>query len=236
MAISRVLLSDLSKAVLAEREKERNIDHRHSVFPTTVEFFNHHDEGYLRIDLSIGKVTWSHGIKTWLGYEDFDGAPLPLNHLSDHVHPFVRDFYRLYINAALLGFAEHHFRQCGGQATGNFVLWVYIPLKIAHQGYKLVKVMLMPFDLDQDKKVFTFLQSFTLNETYHQEPMYPVFYQGPNKLANNWMEDFRTRVMGCIEIDPYLQLKPQRYLGYDQFRVRGLLHRRSCDQCIKKRY
>lgn len=200
MENTRMLSDDLSADLIGRGGDFKKVEHFHSKLLASLVFLNHHDEVCTRTNLRDNTITWSLGIKTWLGYQDgTEKEPLPGNYLSQLVHPFLRNFYQLSINAALLVMTH----QKTTALAYRFVLMV--PMRNSDGKYLLVKQITAPFDYDKDGQIATCLNSYTIVGDYRLEIMKIDFFQADKELKG-WQQDLRTRIAACIKIDDNYRL------------------------------
>ncbi|HEV2478597.1 MAG TPA: hypothetical protein VGS79_02990 [Puia sp.] len=180
--------------------------------------FDHHEEAYTVTDLQEKRITHLHGVKTWLGHEEpmVDGPePVPLNYLSQHVHPLLRGWYELFLHSAIL-----HFTEINTEYLVSRIV-ISIPLWHATQGYVLVKQMVMPFGRTLEGKIVSLVNSYTIFGPYRNEPMRMKFYKGAEEEEKPMYAAVEARIGKAIRLvkgHPKMTPKYSEILGI----MRGL--------------
>jgi hypothetical protein len=198
MLESRLLISDLSAELYGIERKD--CECHDTRFLNFLVKFDHHDECYALTDLKSRDITWSHGINKWLGYKDATPAePLAIGYLTQFVHPFLRDWYQMCTNAAMLTLTNLPTTSLRSRFVVN------VPMRMANGQLLLVKQMSMPLDYDPDGKIVNFMDSYMLVGEYRQEPMKMAFYLNQEE-QERMQQQFQKYVSSCVKIHPNYRL------------------------------
>lgn len=201
---SRALSNDLSAPIKEHQNQLKTIKETHKEFLRRLKWYNHHEEFYTLVNLKKAKITWSHGIRTWLGHDTGRRSALKLDFITELIHPLLRDWYKTYQDAAFLVMAKN--KTALKELEYRFV--VTVPIKKADGTYVMVKQMSMPYEYDKNNKVVTFINSYTLISKFQYMPMQVEFFRVDKKLEGKWVEDFDNYVDSCIQILDAYKLKP----------------------------
>lgn len=199
MPPNRVLKKDTITPMLVDYSKKidvavNNKAHRKR-FKEVLVAFDHHDELYTETDLRLRRITWSHGVKKWLGHDDPEINTTPIDFISEYVHPLVRDWYKAFENAATLTFTQKQYTYLKSRYT------IMVPVRNANGQYVLIKQMSMPFGFDKDGQLVSFINSFTLFGTYRGgEPLKLEVYEGPDRVNDGTYDHIENLIYPCIRL------------------------------------
>ncbi|MBO9562461.1 MAG: hypothetical protein J7621_06780 [Niastella sp.] len=202
--------NDIDKALQKYRStvksgivKEKKLEE----FRKDLQSFDHHEQWYFEMDLVSQSITWSYAFEKWLGYQDEEPKGKPLDYITRYMHPFVADWYKCFFRAMILFFTQ---KEGVVHLKPRFV--INIPLLHADGHYLLVKQMIMPFGINEDKKVVRFISSFSIFDEFQGEPLRPRIYGVDLKPDDQAWLTIRQTVFSCIKaaknfkwnLDPYL--------------------------------
>lgn len=141
-----------------------------------LKWFGHHDEFYIEVNINKPAVTRTYGIEKWLQQADIKDQPR--SNFTQYVHPFIRDWYEAFTEAALLVLLErttHEFLK------SRFV--INVPLQKGDGKVMLVKQITMPFGLDKDNKIVSFITACYIVDTYRGEPLKLTVHDGNKRVG-----------------------------------------------------
>ena len=160
--------------------------------------FNHHDEFYTVMNLQERRITHLHGLKTWLGHQEpvVDGVEgVALDYLSQYVHPLLREWYELFLHAAILHFTDIETKYLASRIV------ISIPMRHETQGYELFKQMVMPFGRTAQGKIVSLVSSYTSFGPFRNEPMRMKFYKRAVEEGPDLYTAVETKIRAAVKLE-----------------------------------
>jgi PAS domain-containing protein len=165
-------------------------------FKQFLEYFSHHDECYTHFDMKTLTVQWSYGFTRWLGYDSKEIEGAGYDHMKMLVHPFITSWYTAFLKSMYLVFVENTKLT---DLKPRFV--INIPVQHKDGRYLLVKQMSMPYGINENGKVFGFINSYSIFGDYQAEPLSPQVFGENGKPDPVEMEKVREYMYTCITRD-----------------------------------
>ena len=135
------------------------------------------DEVIFETNLQAGHIDWSLGMEKYLGHPDVTAQPLPPDYLSEHIPPTLRNWYRVFRNAALLVMIQR--AQEEGRGALHFDdlhFTTHFSLQKANGEIVQVKETIMPFYFDDRSRITRFLHRIILFGYPQETPLQPQLY------------------------------------------------------------
>ena len=165
--------------------------------------YDHHEEAYTVTDLQEKRITWTHGINNWLGYNDLPIDPkahsgFPLNYITQKVHPPLREWYEIFLNAATLVFTEIGTRYLASRIVISCPMYLGNKENPDKNGPSvLIKHMAMPLGY-RSKNIGSFVNSYTVFGQYRFEPLKLRLFNGVVELTSEEYEKVENKIISAI--------------------------------------
>ena len=223
-AYNRVLKNDKLTALLNSygeqlRQKEVVDPKKLERFLDFLKKYRHHDECCVESSLKNGKITWSLGVKKWLGQKDPTEGATHGGYMEDFTAPFIQDWYKYYVKAITLAFTKRKLTYLESRFS------ITVPM-MNHKGEcLLVKVMSMPFGLTEKGELITLVSSYSIFGTYRGESMVMEIWDADRKIphTDDSYTEFRRLIAGCIDFGAGSNLTPNcfRYAAIIRTLIEG---------------
>jgi hypothetical protein len=161
---------------------------------------NHHEDFFIETDLKSGKFSWNYGIQKCLGYTATEHQQLEGDFISEKVHPVVREWYTIYVQAITWLFTHIKTQPLASRFT------ITVPVKHKDDHYILCKQMSMPFAHDKRKKWVSFLNSYSMFGAYQGEPLKLRIHLGDRKAEDKMHKEMENLIYRCLDVDTGVNL------------------------------
>jgi hypothetical protein len=219
MQINQVLVTDapLNQELHAYSKNLAEIhdptNHREK-FKQFLEKFRHHAEFYTEIDLKTQTISWSYGLKEWMGHPKPADNDDQIDSLDKYIHPFALEWYRYYVKAMTAAFTEKTFTKT---LDNRFVITV--PMRNVQGQYLLIKMVSMPFGLTAKGRLATLINSWSLFGPYRGEGLSIEIFDGNKKMdekKDDTLKTFRKKLAPCVSLDRKIRLSKGdiKYAGF----------------------
>ena len=169
-------------------------------FEQTIKWLAHWDEYYTIIDLKEIKIKKVYGLSKQLGSINFDAKNILS--LRNLIHPFVRDWHSLLLLALLEGSYIDLFK-FQDILKSRFIM--NIPVRNKNNTYVFVKLMILPYQLDSNNKIVSYLNTYSIVDKYMGQPLRPRFFEGGirrPKMEQSFLM-YAARMIKYIKIDNF---------------------------------